>query len=53
MSTANGCGHGGKGDGTGVPLGWRQGHGGSKPPLSPNPQEGMMKWRMKTERWGK
>jgi hypothetical protein len=32
MSIVNGCGHGGKVDGNGVPLGWRQRHGGKDIP---------------------
>jgi hypothetical protein len=43
-------GHGGKGDGNGVPPGRRQGHGRRTLHLSLNPQKGTMKRRMKMER---
>jgi hypothetical protein len=49
VSTANSCGLGGKGDRLGAPPGWQQGRGGRTPSVSPNPQEGMMKRRMKME----
>jgi hypothetical protein len=50
MSTANGFGHGGRGDGTGASSEGRQGRGWRKLPLSPNPQEETTKRRMRTER---
>jgi hypothetical protein len=53
VSIVNGCGHGGKVDGNGVPPGWRQRHRGRTSPPSPNPREGTTKRRMKTERRGK
>jgi hypothetical protein len=43
VSTANSCGHGGKGDGTGAPPRWRQGRRWRKLSPSPNPWEGMTK----------
>jgi hypothetical protein len=53
MSIANSYRHGGNGDGTGAPPGWRQGRAGRKLPSSLNSREGMMKRRMKIERRGK
>jgi hypothetical protein len=52
MPTANCCGHVGKRDGTGASPMWQQGRGVRKLPLSPSPQDGMMKRRMKMERRG-
>jgi hypothetical protein len=52
MSIVNGNRHGGKGDEIGVPPEWWKGCGGRTLPLSPNPWEGMMRSRMKTERRG-
>jgi hypothetical protein len=53
MSTTNGCGHDGKGDVPRSPLEQWQGRWGWTLPPSSNPREGMMKRRMKMERWGR
>jgi hypothetical protein len=51
MSTTKGSRHGGKGGGFGVPPELLRGRGGRKLPLSLNPQEMVMRRRMKIRKW--